>query len=258
MGIGSFLKEKVLPTAAVAAGTYFGGPAGGAAAGSMVSGLMGASAQPEQSKSGFYAMPQEYQQAYLQGYLPGAMNWYNQGPNQYQQSAMASLGGGAQALQDEIPGYMNPYTQSVTNNVMQQMRENAQMERDRIMARAGSNGLGGLMGDAYAKELGMLNDKTQGNMTQYADWSAQQGFNQAYNMRQQSLKDMLAAGDMPYEHISRLGGLLQKFPASENKMGAYQPSNWADKIGGSATTLANLYQNYQNTPQWHGGGGVGY
>lgn len=212
--------------------------------GSLLGGLFGKKSKPatQSSNSGFSALPPQVQQAYLQQFLPGAQQWYNNGPSQYQKQAMSSLGGGLESLQAELPQYQNQYRGAVTDEVVKQMQLDAQGERDRIMMGAGSNGLGGLFSSALTKQLDGLNNNTLNRIGSYRAYSEDQGYNQALDLRRQTLADMLAASNMPYERMSQFGSLLGQFPQSTNgqQVGAYQPSNWANKVGGSLMTLGSF------------------
>lgn len=221
--------------------------------GKLINGLFGKKAQPatQSQKSGFYALPPQVQQAYLQQFLPGAQQWFNNGPNQYQQNAMQSLGGGPESLEQELPQYQNQYRGAVTDEVVKQMQRDAQGERDRIMMGAGSNGLGGLFSSALTKQLDGLNDNTLNRIGAYRAYSEDQGYNQSLDLRRQTLADMLAAGNMPYERINQFGSLLGQFPQSQNgqQIGAYQPKNWANKLGGTMMTLTKPANDFNQSRQ---------
>lgn len=194
----------------------------------------GGSTNQSQSVSGFEALPGEVKNAYLKQYLPDILQQYQgkisatplgqaeTGPfaslglqqlqnysnqnggifngttgvnplgaiepfNEYQKSALASLGGGLEGLQQQLPGYMNPYSDIVGNEINRQAQIGQSNLKNQFTQQAG---LGGLSSSAFGTALSGNEEARQRlqNENQYNN------YNQALNLRRQTLGEMLQAG----------------------------------------------------------------
>lgn len=211
----------------------------------------GKKAQPSTStsKSGFETLPREVQDAYTKSYLPNVLRYYNNGPNQMQQQAYGSLGGGLNSITQELPQYMDVFRQNVTNPTLDEIQRQADIQKNRLNAQAGNNGLGGYLNSALGVERSGVQegaDRLKANVN-YA--GNRENLMNALALRQSTLQDVLNGGDQNYQMLSRLAGLLGAFPggSTSTSIGATEagPNGW-DKAAGAATSLSSLANNYIN------------
>ena len=194
----------------------------------------GGSTNQSQTVAGFDALPAPIKDAYLKQYLPDILQQYQgkvgagplgqagTGPfdslalqelqkysnqnggifngstgvnplgqvepfNEYQKSALTALGGGLEGLQQQLPGYMNPYSDIVGNEINRQAEIGQSNLKNQFTQQAG---LGGLGSSAFGTALSGNEEARQRlqNENQYNN------YNQALNLRRQTLGEMLQAG----------------------------------------------------------------
>lgn len=251
MGLGSFL-GKALGFAA--------SPAVSLGAG-LASGLFGSKskgAQPatSQSQSGWGALPPALQNAYLNTFLPGALNYYNSSPNNpYQKQVQQAYGGGISGLMQQLPDYLQVFQQNVDNPTLAEMQRQAEIEKNKITAQAANSGLGSLLNSNLGVQLSELQSNADRRKMQYLYDTNRQNLNSALDLRNQTLGELTKAGDQDYNRLSKLGSLFGAFPGSSvsNSRGEAQakPNTW-DKIAGTTTALGALYDDYRDRPWAYG------
>jgi hypothetical protein len=212
--------------------------------GGLLGGLFGGEegAQPSQQVSGWQALPREVQEAFLKTYLPDVKQIYQAGPNQYEKQAESMLGGGIAGLRKDLPQYMSPFQEQVIDRTLKRYNDQAGQMRNNIMGQAGLGGLGSFGSSALGTQLAQLDKNNLDRQLDYLSQANQENYSQALGLRQGLLNDLLQAGQMPYQRVSRLGTMLNAFPGGSQSTGAVQGTpNWASKLGGGMMSLGSLF-----------------
>lgn len=213
----------------------------------IASSLFGGKSKPAKSQSvgGWAALPQEVKNFYLQTYLPDVQKFYQNPTSQGVQSAYDSYAGGIQGLSNELPQYMNLFKQNVDDPTFQRLQQEADMEKNRLNAQAVNSGLGGLFNSNLGIQLSQLQKNADDRKAEYAYQMNQNNLNNALNLRNQTLGELLKSGDMQYNKLGQLAQLLNAFQGgtTSSSVGASTNPNFWDKLSGGATALGALGQN---------------
>ncbi len=178
--------------------------------------------------------------------------------NQYQQNALTQAGGGIQGLKEQLPGYQDLWNENVLNPQLQEMDyQNALKQHQLLSSKAGNGNLGAFSSSALGTQLA----QQQQDANRLKLNARAEGFQGAQQLRNQTLQEMLGAGNMiqgqnqqslnalqpqlqqatPGAQLSRFQQGLNAFPNSSTSMGygAANPGtpNLASQIGNIGTAL---------------------
>lgn len=240
--------EWVPQTVGTAIGSAIGGPTGGAVGnqvGNLAGSLLGGKKKGKQETTSYQNIPPEFLQAWTGSYLPGVMNLYNSGPNEYQKKAIASYGGGIEGLEQELPRYQKFYEDNLSKKYLRELEDESNAAREAILDRYA--GRGGMNNTYVAQELALLEKNKQNRIADYKHDLAVENFDKATNLRRQTLADLMTAGDQPRQRVDQLGALLGRFPigAVGTQYQMPQPPNYGDMGAGVVKSLGHLFDNYQ-------------
>lgn len=145
------------------------------------------------------------------------MKWYGEGMNPYEQEVMDTMGGGIDQLNQDIGDYMNPYQQAVTDRGLANIQQRTDQQRSGLMGNNARAGVGAFGSSALGTQLSQLENNSQNRMADFEALQNQQNYNQALGLRNQTLSQMLGAGQMPYGRVMQLGEGLGQFPGSSTQ-----------------------------------------
>lgn len=185
---------------------------------------------PEHSKtlSGFESLPQGAQGLYNNEFFPGIRSYINSPEGRYieptdpaQESALGEMGGGIEDIQSNLGRYMNPYRQFVTDEINRE----ADRSRNNLLGGFVGRNATGLNNSSLGVQLGM-NEEARQRALAGANY---QNFNNALDLRRQTLADMMNAGtnrralnqerrDQAFMRLQRLGSLLGMVPGGQGSI----------------------------------------
>lgn len=183
--------------------------------------------------------------------------------NQFQQGALGSFGGGLSGLQQELPGYQDLYNQNVRDPQLREIERQQQQAQNGLL---GANARSGNLGAFGSSALGTQIAELQNHYNQYKDQAQIGAFQGANNLRNQTLQQMLNAGNqvqqqgqqslnavqpylqqnLPQQRLQQFAQGLNQFPVGQVSQGQTpsQP-NTLSKIGGVGTAATGLLNQYQ-------------
>jgi hypothetical protein len=255
-----------------------------------------------------------YQQNALSQFGQGYGNFQeNQGQymNPYQQMVLNQLASGGWGMNQQMPGYMNPWLENILRPTENDINRQADISKGNLSDYAARfGGIGANNSSAYAQQLQGIDrdreraiEQARGNETKNAYGQALgqynlglsglfqgggQAYDQANQMRRQSLQDMLNAGTAiqqqgqqqanaiqpqlqqttPQGRLGQFGQNLNMIPGSQTSTGYTQQPNAWSQIGGLGLTGLGFMsgqganqgiQNLGGAMPWlnNGGGNVG-
>lgn len=227
--------------------------------------------KPKTPATGFYALPAPVQQTYLNQLLPGAQGAFQQSQTltPEQQKALQSLGIGGADLTAEIGQYMNPYTDMVTNRVLEGIRRQGDTAQSANIARRNMTGARNFQDSSLYEQQGAIEGEVARATADALANLNYQNFNNAANLRQQTLGNMLFAGEYPvnyqFQNLGNLASILGQFqggtPAQRQggglgnmlsglglAVGSLGPkgNTGFDQLGGLLSNLFNPQQSVQS------------